>query len=718
MAQIGQHVGFAPNGLAPVNPPFSINNQTVILPLSPQASLVGRAPNGFPYHPYHGHNAHDGLNGHAQDVNGRPTTPTQLRGFLDNLISAGVERPRLSEFDISVFTLIFPTSEGYAIRSNLLEHRLQDCPIPITRIDDRFIARKSKDISWKDKLTGGGPSADIAVFAKHASGVIQWRHVSSALSVQKLQQRLISITQELHSRLYNVPCVLPAPPSENKTVALVRGRPNLMTGGPVYAAAKALGLELVIIDEPGHWLEADTSENIKLREAFLTTDMTEDEGVADRIVQSIERYDKPIHGVFTLSDNYFVTVAQVAERLGLPSAPVSAFETAVDKYKSRLLQDSPGHTACVFSVQELHTLLSAPPHGYQPFFTPTFPSPMIVKPTKGWSSECVSKVTQLSDLTVAVQKATARHGSAAVIEPFYQGPEIDVNFVLLDGEVLFCEIADEPPCEADASDATVNDTFSPVALTLPSALPADEQQIVKQTLHQILLKMGFHTGIYHLEARVVNSKYEYRTIAPGVVDLVPRPPYDFPLPGRPECKLVEINARPPGYRVSVPSRHTYGVDYFAIRMLAALGDKERLRAVSVPFSHPLRRHSHHVAPFSHHAHHHHAHHAAHNNRTPGAQYFSRLVYIPVPSNGILQWARQGHMSPSDDLKLRRPDLAEHIVLAVDYYADGDRVSTFTDGARTYLGHILVKSTVSRKQAIEVGNEVLKAFRVEIVEEVD
>ncbi|EGO60163.1 hypothetical protein NEUTE1DRAFT_134222 [Neurospora tetrasperma FGSC 2508] len=719
MAQIGELLGLAPFGFAPVTSSSPMNNQSagsnrpffcdtvdlgdlyaaihvVVLPPSPQASLSpGNTPNGSSKNPYNGH---DGTNGHAQDVNGRPSTPTQLDKFLLNLISAGVDEPRLSDFDISLFTLIFPKCEGYAVRSNLLEHRLQDCPIPIARIDDRLIARKFHGIFWARELTAAGPSANLSLLAEHAAGVVQWCDVSSALSIQELQQRLINITQELHHRLHNVPCLLPDPPIEEKTVALVRGRPNLMTGGPVYAAAKALGLKLVIIDEAGHWLEANTIENRKLRKAFLRTDMTEDEGLADRIVQSIKRYGTPVDGIFTLSDNFFVTVAKVAEELGLPCGPVSAFETAVDKYKSRMLQDSPGHTARVTSVEELDILLSAPTDGSQPFFTPTFP--MIVKPTKGWSSECVSKVTKLSDLTTAVKKATTRHGSAAVIEPFYDGPEIDVNFVLLDGEILFYEIADEPPCEGDATDATVNDTFSPVALTLPSALPADEQEIVKDTLHKILLDLGFHTGIYHLEARMVNSKYEYRSISPGIIDLVPRD--NLPLSKNPECKLIEINARPPGYRVSVPSRHTYGIDYFAVRMLAALGDKDRLRAISVPFSH----------------------YSEVDDGTPGAgaQYWSRLVYIPVPRDGVLKWGFKQHesehngyeiISPSEDLKLRRPDLAGHIVLAVDYYEHGEWVSTFTDGARTYLGHVLVKSTVSRQEAIEVGNAVLKAYEVDI-----
>ncbi|KAL2256462.1 hypothetical protein VTK26DRAFT_1630 [Humicola hyalothermophila] len=443
------------------------------------------------------------------------------------------------------------------------------------------------------------------------------------------------------------------------------------------------------------------------REAFLATDMTEDSGVVGRIINSITCYPLPIHGVFTLSDNFFVTVAKVAQALGLPTSPVSAFETSVDKYRSRLLQDAPGHTARVGSLDELDALLQSGTMGQRPAFTPKFP--MIVKPTKGWSSECVSKVNNLADLGVAVLKATARHGSAAVIEPFFDGPEVDVNFVLLDGEILFSEIADEPPCEADSRSATVHHTFSPEALTLPSALPPNEQSIAISTLRDILVKLGFRTGVFHVEARMVNSACEYRRTADnddGIIDLVRKPPSALP-EDQAACKLVEINARPPGYRVTVPSRHTYGVDFFAAHMLAAVGDLDRLRLVARPFDH-------HPSPHADDGSHH------HHQPTPaaaplphdrGAQYHARLVYVPAPRAGTIRWP--AGLPPCEELKRRRPDLAERIVLAVDYCAPGDRVNTHTDGARTYVAHLLVVSRESRAEAVRLGEEVLREMRVAV-----
>ncbi|KAL2269208.1 hypothetical protein VTJ83DRAFT_4054 [Remersonia thermophila] len=626
--------------------------------------------------------------------------------FMDILAALGLGAVSSAQEGISVFTAVLPLTDGYVSRSDFLQMRLQDFPFPISKIQDCLGPLRRYTAC---QLPRSRSEDDLAALFESAAAVIQWGDLDSSVSFLSLQRYLLDLTHELQCRLRDAPWLVPHPIAR-KRVALLRGRPNLAAGGPIYRAARALGLDLVIVDDEGHWLQPDTDENRMHREAFLATDMTEDEGVVDRIVASLRRYPLPIHGVFTVSDNFFVTCARVAAALGLPTNPVSAFEISVDKHRSRLLQDAPGHTARVSSVEELDALLAAAAGAR---FTPTYP--LIVKPTKGWSSECVSKVSDPADLAAAVRKATARHGSAAVIEPFFDGPEIDANFVLLDGEVLFSEIADEPPCDADAAGASVEATFSPEALIMPSALPAEEQRVVRDTLPGLLAKAGFQTGVFHVEARVVNSRRRYRRDGDGqdgVLDLLPHESGGGALSGEPACKLIEINARPPGYRVSVPVRHTYGVDYFAVHMLAAVGDKERLRLAARPFaftspsSPPLSPSS--VAT-----------HASSRDsvspcRAPGAQYWSRLVYVPAPAAGVVRW-RSG-MSPCEELKRRRPDLRERIVVAVDYCTPGDRVALYTDGARTYVAHLLVCSRVSRNDAIRIGEEVLREIRVEVDEQ--
>ncbi|KAK3906179.1 hypothetical protein C8A05DRAFT_12060 [Staphylotrichum tortipilum] len=622
----------------------------------------------------------NGLNGHCQHL----APPTRLAGALAGL---GLGPSNWAATGVSVFTAILPTADGYVNHSDFLTLRFQDCPFPISKIQESVGPLRRYTAC---RLSPAAVSSEDAVadLIEQAAGVIQWADLEASASILDLQRYLLGLTHELRDRLNNAPWLTPHPIAR-KRVALIRGRPSLTAGGPVYRAARALGLDLVIIDDEGHWLQPDTDENKIHREAFLATDMTEDSGVADRILASITRYPLPIHGVFTLSDNFFATTARVAASLHLPTNPVSAFETAVDKHRSRLLQDVPGHTARVASLAELDALLAPGPNNTQPAFNAPFP--LIVKPTKGWSSECVSKVSNPTDLAVAVRKATSRHGSAAVIEPFFDGPEIDANFILLDGEILFFEVADEPPCRADADGASVHDTFSPEALTLPSALPEREQEVVRETLGGLLVKAGFRTGVFHVEARVVGSGCEYRAGGEeggkGVVDLLPR---EGERGKGVECKLIEINARPPGFRVSVPSRHTYGVDFFAAHMLAAAGEAERLRLVARPFDH------------------------TDEGRTKGAQYWSRLVYVPAPKEGVVRWPTG--LAPCEELKRRRPDLAGNIVLAVDYCVPGERVGMFTDGARTYVAHLLVCSRVSRKEAIEAGEEVLRALKIEVEEE--
>jgi biotin carboxylase len=618
------------------------------------------------------------VNGHQSHSEAQPC-------FIDALTALGLGPANWAHAGVSVFTAILPSTDGYVSRADFLRLRLQDFPFPISKVQE-CVAPLRKYTACRLPPSSVNSEDSLASVIEQAAGVIQWADLEASVSILDLQHYLLDLTHELRDRLDNAPW-LTSRPIARKRVALIRGRPNLTAGGSVYRAARALGLDLVIIDDEGHWLQPDTDDNRMHREAFLATDMTEDSGVADRIIASITRYPLPIHGVFTLSDNFFVTCARVASALNLSTNPISAFETSVDKYRSRLLQDAPGQTARVSSVDELNTLLSTANPQNAALFTPTYP--LIVKPTKGWSSECVSKVTSPSDLALAVQKATARHGSAAVIEPFFAGPEIDVNFVLLDGEVLFCEIADEPPCQADAATAGVEATFSPEALTLPSALPAEEQATVREAMREVLVKAGFRTGVFHVEARVVNSACEYQEVGEeegGVVDFVPKGA-ERGAAEKAVCKLIEINARPPGYRVSVPSRHTYGVDFFAAHMLAAVGDHERLRLAARPFDH------------------------AAEGRTTGAQYWSRLVYVPAPKEGVVRWS--SGLSPCEELKRRRPDLGGKIVVAVDYCVPGERVGLYTDGARTYVAHLMVCSRVSRRDAIALGDEVLREFALDI-----
>lgn len=167
------------------------------------------------------------------------------------------------------------------------------------------------------------------------------------------------------------------------------------------------------------------------------------------------------------------------------------------------------------------------------------------------------------------------------MEPYIGGPEVDPNFVLLDGEILFSDISDDFPSKGDAADAGPTDNFQETQNLIPTALPEREVAALQDSLHKSILRQGLSSGIFHCEARVHYSRVHY-TMQDGILDLEEKtepPSYDFSI------YLLETNTRPPGYLETVAVRLSYGVDYYALRLLSSigLGEVTRIRALAQPF---------------------------------------------------------------------------------------------------------------------------------------
>jgi len=62
----------------------------------------------------------------------------------------------------------------------------------------------------------------------------------------------------------------------------------------------------------------------------------------------------------------------------------------------------------------------------------------------------------MTELVEAVRRAAERHTdavtttSAVVVEPYVDGPEMDANIILMNGEVLFFDVSDDFPSKGDA----------------------------------------------------------------------------------------------------------------------------------------------------------------------------------------------------------------------------------------------------------------------------
>lgn len=83
----------------------------------------------------------------------------------------------------------------------------------------------------------------------------------------------------------------------------------------MYLAAQALGIDVVVLDNPGHWLKSGRYKH--WRKAFIPTKLVQeaDPKFTGRIVAFVKSYDKPIQGAITFCDKYQVNVTYIIKLL-------------------------------------------------------------------------------------------------------------------------------------------------------------------------------------------------------------------------------------------------------------------------------------------------------------------------------------------------------------------------------------------------------------------
>lgn len=459
---------------------------------------------------------------------------------------------------------------GYCVRDDIFVQRLECCP-DVERVETFVSAHSAVPYVAFEEVSPSRVSAHL----EYAIGGVLLREYPAEDMDQGI---LLRLDGEFENR-FSFPW-LQADPVPQRRIAWVQGRENIGVSRRAYEAARALGVSIVMIDNPGHWLEDDYGPHAHLREAFIPVNIDVDRGFTQRVVDAVQGYKHPVDGLMTISDVRLPGVARACEILGLPTSPHTAYQIAGDKAKTRMLEPDGGESITLSNAAELSPLLNSE-KGHQLAF------PLVVKPSLGWNSDCVSKVTNRKQLTEAVRRASERHANAAspsfgvVIEPYVDGPEVDANLVLLNGDVVYFDIEDDFPTRGDAADAGINDHFQETQVLLPSMLPEDEIQLLRESLRSSILRQGFTSGVFHCEARIRNSSMFY-TERDGTLDMQKKK--EQPAKGK-SIYLHEINARPPGYLESVAVKLAYGVDYYALRILLCLGSLEnaRVQALSKPF---------------------------------------------------------------------------------------------------------------------------------------
>lgn len=455
-----------------------------------------------------------------------------------------------------------------------------------------------------------------------------------------------------------------APP--RRVVAMVGGRTihdkknNLYGYRGSFEAAEALNIAVIVLDRPGHWLEAE--ESAHLRSAFVPIDMTLDQDLPSRIVNAVK--DLPIDAIVSFGDDLIGPTAKAAELLGLPTDPVSAYAASLDKHTTSNLFNNVQIVRLDDAQQLLDASMAARLQALR--------FPVIVKPCRAGGSRGVMKVNDWANLQQAIAQVDhwgyAKQG--ILVETYIDGPEIDANFALWKGEIVWFELCDDFPCDADAEDATILDTFAEDIMVMPSTLPTQEKLLLKKTLHKQLLELGFHSGVFHVEARVRNSRMRYRKTE-GILDLEAVDDSTSPT-AAPEVFLVEINARPAGFDNIYGIQYAYGVDFNALHWLRCLEDGERFAALSVPF-------------------------------TCETQYISCILNTPIHGNRTMR-------IPEDycaQVLARVPHVAPH-VSAAECFTAGQTVARV--GGSGHIGYFVVYSWTGRKDLLRMCEDIRVASK--------
>jgi hypothetical protein len=580
------------------------------------------------------------------ESNGLGILPKTPMAFILSHLESRSKHPGFSELAIK---LLIPAERGYVVRSNILHQRMAGCE-HVQSIQE--FLEPFEEITHGN-LSPANPESFQRLIHCASGGIVLQR--STTLSPIEV---LDFIDSQLIIRM-SIPWVLPSTPPRQVIVAL--GHHRVQSMETFYAAVQSLGIRLLLVDS------CDDKAHSHCRDGIITVDMTLDNGLQSRVVETLKSQPEIISGIVAYRDQLLVTAARVAENLGLPTSPPSAVAACVNKFAMRL-RDMTNCSQLLYA-RDLHHLkeqVHSRPKALE--------FPLVVKPCEGQGSVGVSKVTnmqQLFDAVTGIEKYGSKSG--IMVENYIDGPEIDANFAMLDGEVLFFEVVDNFPCTADEKGSRKTDSFLERDMVYPSGLSEPEILVIKDAIQRLLVdNLGFRTGVFHVEARVCGSNMQY-TVEDGITDLRQN---HHSQATSPSVFILEVNARCPGVAGVYPTAYTYGVDLATLWLLSATGDSRRLRALSQSFLN-------------------------------GPQCWCDLVPITVTRGGTLD---------SDDimeeLRQRRPDLMEHVSTTTCFYQRGDIVP---EPSVTNLAGIIVEfvcfSRKSRADLLYIVNQIRQEVRI-------
>ncbi len=208
--------------------------------------------------------------------------------------------------------------------------------------------------------------------------------------------------------------------------------------------------------------------------------------VAETIAAATEYHQnrRAIDGVICMAADVPLTVARVAESLGLPGLSIETAQLAADKLAMKRLFAAQGIAIPWFSevLSEPHLIELVAEHGRN----------LVIKPVDSRGARGVLQLQGVDDLSWAFQQAKLESPTARVmVEQFQSGPQISTESILLNDSAVTPGFIDR--------NYEYLDKFSPYMIEngghQPSTLTAEQRRQVIELAEQAARVMGIKNGI-------------------------------------------------------------------------------------------------------------------------------------------------------------------------------------------------------------------------------
>lgn len=261
---------------------------------------------------------------------------------------------------------------------------------------------------------------------------------------------------------------------KNKTLLIISGGLEAVPG---IQQAKNMGLHVVVSDR------APNAPGFEIADNHLIADTYN----IDATVAEALHYHKtvrPIDGVICIASDVPLTVATVAQKLGLPGISIETAKLASDKLamKECFLKKE-------ISIPWFSTVRSSS-HLHQITSEKNFP--LILKPVDSRGARGVLKLTESIDLDWAYSHSASFSPSERVmVEEYLDGPQISTETIIINGQAFTPGFADR--------NYEFLDLFAPYIIEngghQPSVLSSEDQDAVCRLAEQAAFALGISTGI-------------------------------------------------------------------------------------------------------------------------------------------------------------------------------------------------------------------------------